>query len=70
MLCDNVEGWNGVGGEREAQEGGDICISMAVVWQKPNDLTESHRNIYITICQIESLWEFNVCFWANKANAL
>ena len=56
--------------KREAQEGGDICISMAVVWQKPNDLTESHRNIYITICQIESLWEFNVCFWANKANAL
>ena len=30
-LHDNVEGWNGVGGEREAQEGGDICISMAEI---------------------------------------
>ena len=23
MLCDNLEGWDGVGGEREFQEGGD-----------------------------------------------
>ena len=29
MLCDNLEGWDGVGGEREAQEGGHICIPMA-----------------------------------------
>ena len=29
MLCDNVEGWDGVGGGREVQEGGDICIPMA-----------------------------------------
>ena len=29
MLCDNLEEWDGVGGEREAQEGGDICILMA-----------------------------------------
>ena len=28
MLCDNLEGWDGVGGEREVQEGGDICILM------------------------------------------
>ena len=27
-LCDNVEGWDGVGGGRELQEGGDICIFM------------------------------------------
>ena len=29
MLCDNPEGWDGGGGEREAQEGGDICIHIA-----------------------------------------
>ena len=28
MLCDNVEGWDGVEGEREVQEGGDLCIPM------------------------------------------
>ena len=26
MLCDNLEGWDGVEGGREVQEGGDICI--------------------------------------------
>ena len=29
MLCDNLEGWDTVGGGREAQGGGDICIPMA-----------------------------------------
>ena len=29
MLCDNLEGWDGVAGGREAQEVGDICIPMA-----------------------------------------
>ena len=29
MLCDNIEGWHGVEGGREAQEGEDICMSMA-----------------------------------------
>ena len=29
MLCDNLEGWDGVGGGREVQEEGDICIPMA-----------------------------------------
>ena len=29
MLCDNLKGWDGVGGGREVQEGGDICIPMA-----------------------------------------
>ena len=29
MLCDNLEGWDGVGGNREVREGGDICILMA-----------------------------------------
>ena len=29
MLCDNLEGYDGVLGGREVQEGGDICIPMA-----------------------------------------
>ena len=36
MLIDNLEGWEGVAGGREVQDGGDICIPMAdhaVVWQ-------------------------------------
>ena len=28
-LCNKLEGWDEVGGGREAQEGGDICIAMA-----------------------------------------
>ena len=28
-LCNNLEGWERVGGGREVQEGGDICIPMA-----------------------------------------
>ena len=29
MLCDNLEGWDGVGGGGKGQEGGDICIFTA-----------------------------------------
>ena len=29
VLCDNVEGWNGVGGGKEVWEGGEKCIPMA-----------------------------------------
>ena len=29
VLCDNLEGWNGVGGGSKVQEGGDICQPMA-----------------------------------------
>ena len=29
MLCDNLEGWDEVGGGREVQEGGDVCIPLA-----------------------------------------
>ena len=29
MLCGNLERWNAVGGGREVQEGGDMCIFMA-----------------------------------------
>ena len=25
MLCDDPEGWDGVGGGRKVQEGGDVC---------------------------------------------
>ena len=28
-LCNNLEGWDGEGGGREFQKGGDICISVA-----------------------------------------
>ena len=35
VLCDNIEGWDGVGHGREVQEGGDIGILVIVVWQKP-----------------------------------
>ena len=30
MLCESIEGWDEVGGGREFQEGGDICILLAV----------------------------------------
>ena len=29
MLCDNLDGWDGVRGGREVQEEGDTCIPMA-----------------------------------------
>ena len=29
MLCDNLVGWDGMGGGREVQEGGDMCVPMA-----------------------------------------
>ena len=29
MLCDDLEGWGGMAGGREGQEGGDICIHTA-----------------------------------------
>ena len=29
MLCDNLEGWDRVGGQGEVQEGEDICMLMA-----------------------------------------
>ena len=28
MLCDNLDGWDGVGGGREVQERGDICTPV------------------------------------------
>ena len=29
MLCGDLDGWDGGEGEREVQEGGDICIRIA-----------------------------------------
>ena len=29
VLCDNLEGWDEVGGRREVQAGGDICMPVA-----------------------------------------
>ena len=29
MLSDNLEGWDGVAGERETQEGENVCVTMA-----------------------------------------
>ena len=29
MQCDDLEGWNGMGGGREVQEGGDIGTPVA-----------------------------------------
>ena len=29
MFCDDLEGWDRVGGRREVQEGWDICILMS-----------------------------------------
>ena len=29
MLCDNLERWGWVGGGREFQEGGDICMLLS-----------------------------------------
>jgi len=29
VLCDNLEGWDGVGSGREVEEKGNICIAMA-----------------------------------------
>ena len=29
VLCDNLAEWNEVGGGREVQERGDICVPMA-----------------------------------------
>jgi len=29
VFCDNIKGWNRVGGWKEVQEGGDICVPVA-----------------------------------------
>ena len=34
-LCDNLEGWDAVGGGRQPQEGGSTRMIHADAWQKP-----------------------------------
>ena len=42
VLCDNLEGWGGEGGEKRVQDGGDTCIHVYLwlihtdIWQKPS----------------------------------
>ena len=50
VLCDNLEGWDGVGGGREFQEGGDIRYPwlIRVVWQKPTQYCKA------TILQVKN----------------
>ena len=35
MLCDNLDGWDGVVGGKASPEGGDILLIHVDVWQKP-----------------------------------
>ena len=49
MLCDDLEGWDGGVTGREVQEGGDICIRIAIrvdVWQK---LTQHWKTIILQL---------------------
>ena len=34
VLCDDTVEWDGMGDEREVQEGGDICIPMAETYMQ------------------------------------
>ena len=57
VLCDNLEGWDGVGGGKEAQEGRDICIHIThslcfVVYQK---LTQHCRAIILQLKNFKML---------------
>ena len=46
MLCDNLE--DGVGGGREVQEGGDICIPMAdSCWWMAEPITILYSNYHL-----------------------
>ena len=46
MLSDNLDGWDGVGSEREVQEGEDIHILMTTSWQKP---TQYCKEIFLQL---------------------
>ena len=45
MLCDYLEGWDGVGDGREVQEGGDTYVDLWLihvdVWQKPTQYCQA-----------------------------
>ena len=43
MLCDNTEGWHGLGGEKEVQEGGAYIYFWLIyvdIWQKPTQYVQ------------------------------
>ena len=49
MLCDSLEGWNGMGGGTEAPEGGDIYIPMLIhvdIWQKPTLISHASKVMF------------------------
>ena len=50
MLCDNLEGWNGVRGGREIQSGGDTCILMA---DSHGYITETNTTYRAVILQLK-----------------
>ena len=56
MLCDDSEGWNEVGREREVQDGVDICISTVIhgVWQRPTQ----HCKAIILLLKIKKIFKW------------
>ena len=54
MLCDDSEGWNEVGSEREVQDGVDICIRTVIhgVWQRPTQ----HCKAIILLLKIKKIF--------------
>ena len=65
MLCDNLQGWNVVGGGREVQEGGDICVPMGELkWTGMGEfISDDH---YIYYCGQESLRRNGVAIIVNR----
>ena len=47
MLCDNLEGWDGVGGRKEVQEGGDVYTYGLFMLM----YSRNQRNIEVLILQ-------------------
>ena len=45
-LHDNPEGWSGVGGGREGQEGGKICIHMADSYRYTSEIKTTSQSNY------------------------
>ena len=48
MMYDNLEGWDGMGGGKEVQVGGDICIIYG--WLM---LAETNTILKLTILQLK-----------------
>ena len=65
MLCDNLQGWNVVGGGREVQEGGDICVPMGELkWTGMGEFNSDDHFIYY--CGQEFLRRNGVAIIVNK----